>query len=91
VVFVECRTIRRLATITPVGLVCGASALVIVVLGTRLSFVNDDWYVLLWRPGLGAGFVQSGRAARLAVPRDRLDLPWRLALPRGPAIDLCRL
>ena len=31
---------------------CGASALLLVILGTRLSFFNDDWWFLLQRPGL---------------------------------------
>jgi hypothetical protein len=34
------------------GLVLLASVVVVVVLGTRLTFFNDDWYFLLQRPGL---------------------------------------
>lgn len=34
--------------------ICGASALLLVVLGTRLSFFSDDWYFLLQRPGLSS-------------------------------------
>jgi hypothetical protein len=34
------------------ALVCLACAGVVVVLGTKLSFFNDDWYFLLQRPGL---------------------------------------
>lgn len=34
------------------GLLCAASAAMIVVLGTRLAFFNDDWYFLLQRPAL---------------------------------------
>jgi hypothetical protein len=33
-------------------LACVASALTVVLLGTRLTFFNDDWYFLLQRPGL---------------------------------------
>jgi hypothetical protein len=42
---------RRLAVPTLL-LACVASALVVVLLGTRLTFFNDDWYFLLQRPGL---------------------------------------
>lgn len=31
---------------------CGASAVLLVILGSRLSFFNDDWWFLLQRPGL---------------------------------------
>lgn len=31
---------------------CAASLAVVVILGTRLTFFNDDWYFLLQRPGL---------------------------------------
>lgn len=34
------------------GLLCGLSAALLVVLGTRLTFFNDDWYMILQRPGL---------------------------------------
>ena len=34
--------------------VCGASALLLVILGTKLSFFSDDWYFLLQRPGLSS-------------------------------------
>ena len=33
-------------------LVCLAAVLVVVLLGTRLTFFNDDWYFLFQRPGL---------------------------------------
>jgi hypothetical protein len=36
------------------ALFCAISAGAAVVLGSRLTFFNDDWYVLLLRPGLGA-------------------------------------
>ena len=32
--------------------ICLAAVLVVVLLGTRLTFFNDDWYFLLQRPGL---------------------------------------
>jgi hypothetical protein len=35
-------------------LLCGVSASAVVALGSRLTFFNDDWYILLLRPGLGA-------------------------------------
>lgn len=31
---------------------CGASTVLLVILGSRLSFFNDDWWFLLQRPGL---------------------------------------
>jgi len=34
---------------------CTASALMVVILGTRLTFFNDDWWFLLQRPGLESG------------------------------------
>ena len=34
---------------------CTAGAVVVVVLGARLSFFNDDWYFLLQRPGIESG------------------------------------
>src|SRR5437763_15383086 len=34
------------------ALVCMAGGLLVVVLRTRLTFFNDDWYFLLQRPGL---------------------------------------
>jgi uncharacterized membrane protein len=34
---------------------CTAGAVVVVVLGMRLSFFNDDWYFLLQRPGIESG------------------------------------
>jgi hypothetical protein len=36
------------------AVLCLASALTLVVLGTRLTFFNDEWYVLLLRPGVSA-------------------------------------
>jgi hypothetical protein len=32
--------------------ICLAGVLVVVLLGTRLTFFNDDWYFLFQRPGL---------------------------------------
>ncbi len=34
---------------------CVTSTLIVVILGTRLTFFNDDWYFLLQRPGLESG------------------------------------
>jgi hypothetical protein len=34
------------------GLLCVLSAGLLIVLGTRLTFFNDDWYILLQPPGL---------------------------------------
>jgi len=34
------------------ALICAASAILLVVLGSRLSFFNDDWWFLLQRPGI---------------------------------------
>lgn len=36
------------------GALCGVSVALVVVLGTRLTFFNDDWYFLLQRPGLAS-------------------------------------
>jgi hypothetical protein len=45
---------RDLPTWPLLGLICLASALTLVILGTRLTFFNDDWYLLLQRPGVTA-------------------------------------
>jgi hypothetical protein len=45
------------------ALILGVSAAMLVVLGSRLSFFNDDWYFLLQRPGLVA---HSGAGVWLA-------------------------
>lgn len=48
-------SVRRAAlTWSLLALICASGALVVVVLGTRLTFFNDDWYFLLQRPGLSA-------------------------------------
>src|SRR3712207_4835742 len=50
--------------------ICGASGLTVVLLGTRLTFFNDDWYFLLQRPGLSAEAVlapHNGHLSALAV------------------------
>lgn len=47
--------------------VCVASAATIVVLGSRLTFYNDDWYVLLQRPGLSAETVLSPHNGHLSA------------------------
>ncbi len=46
----EART--SLPAIALLAAICLASVLVLVLLGTRLTFFNDDWYFLLQRPGL---------------------------------------
>jgi hypothetical protein len=38
-----------------VALLCTSSAVIVVVLGLKLSFFNDDWWFLLQRPGLESG------------------------------------
>ena len=67
---------RRLAAAAAVpawpllGLICGASAVTVVLLGTRLTFFNDDWYFLLQRPNLTADSVfaaHNGHLSALAV------------------------
>ena len=42
----------RRAAHAALALVCAASAVTVVVLGTRLTFFNDDWAFLIQRPGL---------------------------------------
>ena len=42
----------ELSVVGLLGLVCLGSFVAVVVLGTRLTFFNDDWYFLLQRPGL---------------------------------------
>jgi hypothetical protein len=37
------------------AVVCTAGAALVVILGTRLTFFNDDWWFLLQRPGLESG------------------------------------
>jgi hypothetical protein len=52
------------------GLICAASAVTLVVLGTRLTFFNDDWFFLLQRPGLTADSVftpHNGHLSALTV------------------------
>jgi hypothetical protein len=72
--------------------VCAASALTVVILGTRLTFFHDDWFFLLQRPGLTADSVlapHNGHLSALAVLLYKalvelfgLDsqLPFRIAL-----------
>jgi hypothetical protein len=36
------------------AMLCAISAATVVVLGSRLTFFNDDWYILLLRPDFGA-------------------------------------
>ena len=41
-------------SLAALAVLCLASGVTVVVLGSRLTFFNDEWYVLLLRPGLGA-------------------------------------
>jgi hypothetical protein len=53
----------------PIAVVCAASAVVVVALGTRLTFFNDDWFILLQRPGLNADAVLAPHNGHLiALP-----------------------
>jgi hypothetical protein len=47
--------------------ICAAAAALIVVLGMRLTFFNDEWYVLLQRPGLTADSVFAPHNEHVAV------------------------
>jgi hypothetical protein len=73
------------------ALVCGASMVVLVILGTRLTFFNDDWFFLLQRPGLEGSSVFSAHNGQLVVGVDLsfkvlvalfgyAQLPFRLIL-----------
>ena len=48
-------------------LICGASALVLVLLGSRLTFFNDDWYFLLQRPGFSTESVFAPHNGHLSA------------------------
>src|SRR4051812_850375 len=51
------------------GALCLGSAATIVVLGSKLTFFNDEWYVLLLRPGLSAHTVLEPHNGHLsAIP-----------------------
>src|ERR671930_218046 len=39
------------------AVLCLASATTLVVLGSKLTFFNDEWYLLLQRPGLSADAI----------------------------------
>ena len=73
------------------ALVCAASMVVLVTLGTRLTFFNDDWWFLLQRPGLEGNSVFSAHNGQLVVGVDLSfkilvalfgygQLPFRLTL-----------
>jgi hypothetical protein len=47
--------------------VCLASAATILALGSRLTFYNDDWYVLLQRPGWSAESILSDHNGHLSA------------------------
>jgi hypothetical protein len=49
------------------GLICGASMVTLVLLGTRLTFFNDDWYFLLQRPGFTADSLLTPHNGHLSV------------------------
>jgi hypothetical protein len=48
------------------GLLCLLSAGLLIVLGTRLTFFNDDWYIILQRPG----FESHGGLDTLLAPHN---------------------
>jgi hypothetical protein len=49
------------------ALICAASVLTLVLLGTRLTFFNDDWAFLLQRPGLTAATLLDDHNGHLSV------------------------
>jgi hypothetical protein len=61
------------------ALACSASVITIVVLGTRLTFFNDDWYFLLHRPGWSADTLLAPSNGHLSV----LDVILYKALTAG--------
>ena len=70
------RTSWRAAQREPAGgtqllvLLCAASALTLIVLGTRLTFFNDDWYFIFQRPGFSADSIfepHNGHLSALSV------------------------
>jgi hypothetical protein len=77
------------------GLVCGASAVTLLVLGTRLTFFNDDWYFLVQRPGVTADSLFAPHNGHLSTLTILLykglaalfglgsQLPFRLVLSAG--------
>ena len=78
------------------GLVCGACMLVLVILGTRLTFFNDDWFFLLQRPGLEGDSIFSPHNGQLVALVDLsfkglvalfgfAQLPFRLVLSAAVA------
>lgn len=52
------------------ALICCASILVLAILGTKLTFFNDDWYFLLQRPGLEGSSILSPHNGQLVVGVD---------------------
>ncbi len=90
----DSRVVERRESFRPwaiLALVCGISTLLLVVLGTRLTFFNDDWSFLLQRPGLEGGSVWSPHNGQLVVGVDLTfkalvaafgyaQLPFRLTL-----------
>jgi hypothetical protein len=49
------------------ALICAASALTLVLLGTRLTFFGDDWAFLLQRPGFSADSLLDDHNGHLSV------------------------
>jgi hypothetical protein len=49
------------------ALICAASALTLVLLGTRLTFFGDDWAFLLQRPGFSADALLEDHNGHLSV------------------------
>jgi hypothetical protein len=48
---------ERLPVMPLLAALCVASAATLVVMGTNLTFFNDEWYILMQRPGLSADTI----------------------------------
>ena len=83
---------NRVLVACALGALCAASATMVLVLGTRLAFFNDEWFVLLQRPGLSMDSVLAPHnehpvvlpvliyKANAALFGLELQLPYRLVL-----------
>ena len=58
---------RARAAVLALAGACLLSAASIVLLGSRLTFFNDEWYVLLLRPGLSAGTLLEPHNGHLSA------------------------
>jgi hypothetical protein len=54
-------------TLAALGALCLISAATLVALGSRLTFFNDEWYVLLLRPGLSADALLEPHNGHLSL------------------------